>query len=322
MTGAQSIAYVHEDAGYAETPNDADHKVPGKDTSVTDLGLENGVQRLRNFSAQAKESIATTFEGSIGVSFVLCEPWILNSVFGSAPSAGGESSAPYSYTWKFTPGRVQSSRWFIGTDYLTGTSGTGTCERELKGVVFPQMQVQIQQGEPVRVDCTGFYGDEAKSTQFTVTDVPEPAADPLIFHGGSLAIPSDTDLVKMREATLDVQTGARPQRGWNRKPVDAVLGNVETTLDLQKAVTGTNLLSMAYGNSTAPATSGVDGAADGTLRFQSPGANALEFQLTGVTPDSYNWDNLGDYEGDVLENVSCVVDQLTAVAESASDTAR
>jgi hypothetical protein len=317
--GTSNAAYLHEPAGdYMGSPSDTTYKVPGKNLRIDDISIENALQRMNQLgSSEAREYIEGNFEGAFAVSFVQTMPWYHNHVFGEAPSAGGEGSAPYSYTWTPTTGRVQSSRWYVGVDYLDATA-----ERELKGVVFPQLSVTCRQGEPVEVSLTGFYGDEALGTSLTPGSKTGPGKTPLIFHGGSLSIPSSSTMAKMDEATLEVNTNARPQRDWSRHPVDAVIGNVETTLDMSKTSTGTSNLELAYGSSGSTSPQQSVGSSDGSLKFTTPGATLMEYQLAGVRADSYNWQNVGaPDEEDVLEDVTWRIDNVTAYAESSESSA-
>lgn len=317
MSGA-TIAYLHEPPGdYLGSPTDTTYKIPGKNPTVEDLTFENALARMRYpDDPEVIEAVAQTFEGAISISWTQTSPWYLDHVFGDAPTAGGEGSAPYTYTWDWTDYLVDSSRWFFGLE-----AGSATTEREAKGVVFGNLSYDLSIGDEVRVSVTGFYGDETKNTSVTPGTLQGKDVDPMVFHGGSLSIPSSTELVKPQNATLDITTGVRPQRGLDRKISDAALGAVETNLQLSKIYTGTDQLSLAYGNSSAPSTGDIDGAADGTLKFTTGGQNALTWDLTGVTPDSYGWSELANRDADTLEDIDYVVNKVSPTAESAESEA-
>lgn len=316
------VAYLHEPVGdYTGTPTDSDYKIPGIGTTIEELAIDNALSRMRvPNAAQAADTVAGNFEGAFNVNFTLGNPWWLNHVFGGPPTAGGESSAPYTYTWDFDTGRVQSSRWYIGANFYNNT-----VERVLKGVVFGGLQIQCQVGETVQVDLTGFYGDEERNSSITPGSTPSEQADPLVFHGATLEVPSSSELKKLQDFTLDIQTGARPTQGMgSRKPLDAVMGAIETELTANKVLTETNQLALAYGNSTAPVSGRMDGAADGTARFQAGSSSdtAMEFQMTGVKPNDYSWNNVGNAEEDLSESITYYVNKVSALAESSQDTAR
>ncbi|MFC7044298.1 hypothetical protein ACFQH6_01775 [Halobacteriaceae archaeon GCM10025711] len=205
---------------------------------------------------------------------------------------------------------MQSSRWYLGLDYLDGVA-----ERELMGVVFPQLRVQYQEGQPVRMDVVGFYGDEQKNTSLTPGSLVGKDDDPMVFHGATLSIPSATAVAKLQSGTLNIQTGAHAQRGAGRHPVDAVLGGVNTTLDVTDIITDTSKLELAYGAADAPATT-VSGAADASFKFTTPGTSSLDFQLSGVTPNEYSWNDFTNPDTDVTEQFTNHVTSVTAIAES------
>lgn len=320
MTGKREVVFAQEKDGYLSSPS-GDLIYPGTDVEVSELSLNNALTRMRlPDDNQTYRSLAQNFEGALSVSFTPTNPWWLTNVFGNPPTAGGESSAPYSYTWTPAFGPVQSSRWYTGVDLAANT-----IERELKGVVFPQMSVSYSQGQPVTVDLTGLVGDEQQNSSFEQdgSTVVGGSGNELMFHGFSLTIPSGGDEVKrVQEATLNISMGTRFQRGPQRKPVDAVSGAVTTDLTFQKIIEdATSQVTLAYGNSTAPATGDVDGAATGKMDLTTAGDHAQKWDLTQITPDEYAWTDLVNYDADVLEDLTCYVDQVSVTAESSKSTA-
>lgn len=315
------LAYLHEPVDdYTGTPTDDDYKIPGIGATIEDLAIDNALSRLRSFGdPQAVSTVAGNFEGAFSVSFTLGNPWWLNHVFGSPPAAGSESEAPYSYTWEFDDLYPQSSRWFVGVNFRQNA-----VERILKGVVFGGLQIQCQVGEDVEATLTGFYGDEERNSSITPGSTPDEQADPLVFHGMSLEVPNSTQIQRIQDLTLDIQTGARPQQDMSRKPFGAAMGAVETDLTANKIISEDNQLALAYGNSNAPVNGRMDGAADGTLRFEAGSSSdtAMEFQMEGIKPNDYAWDNVGNAEEDIQESITYYVNQVKAVAESSQDTAR
>ncbi|MFC5135496.1 MULTISPECIES: phage tail tube protein [Haloferacaceae] len=315
MTGGSNVdvAFVHEPVGdYAGSPDDTQYKTPGRNGEITTQEFDNDETRQRNWGNETEETVEGTFEGAFSLSFDLVDPWFLNHVFGAPPTAGGEAEAPYSYTWEIVNGEMQSSRWYLGADLINGFA-----ERQLEGVVFSEMEVNISIGDPVSVSLTGFYGSETPNTSFTPGSQPKTDGTPLIFHGGSINIPTSTEIVRPKSGTLSISNGARPQREWAREPVAAVTGNINPTLNLESIVLDTDLLELGLGSADGPATS-VDGAADGELAFESPGANALRFPMEGITHSTYAWNNIGNAGEDLTDDNALTIDRLTAVAETAS----
>ncbi len=293
--GAGDLAWLHEPVDdYAGTPTDADYKPAGKDVTIDNLSIENALQQLRNFSAEAVDQVATTFEGALSISGTLTPGtmWLLNHVYGSPPSQSG--SGPYTYEWAPDTQRAQSARFYVGLDYLNGFA-----ERTLKGVVFPQFEITNQIGETSTFSATAFYADEELASSATPGSEPT-VGDPFVFHGGNFSYGGNS-LVMMQEATLSIETNARPQRGWERKPVDAVLGGISYTLSPSKIVTTTDLLTDAYGNSSAPATSPNALSSTTTTLDLSNNSDDLALDCAGVKTESYDWESIGNPDEDKTE---------------------
>lgn len=173
---------------------------------------------------------------------------------------------------------MASSRWYMGFDHTSGT-----VERELKGVVFGQYEVSFSVGGAVRVTATGFYGDEARNTSITPGTYVGETAEAMTFDGGTIEIPDSTTLTKVQEGTLTIENISRLQRGMQRKPIDAVVQNPQTSLNLQKIVTDASQLTLAYGDTTSPVeSSNVSGAATGKLTFTTTGTAEVAFALDGA----------------------------------------
>lgn len=323
MTGSRHVAYVHEPAGdYAADDadlTDTTYKVPGKSPSFETISLDNALQRMRlPNDPQAVESVAGTFEGAFEASWTLTTPWFHNHVFGGAPDESG-SSSPYTYTWSFPSSgdwQVQSSRWYLGVDLASGS-----VERELEGVVFGQFEANCSVGQTVRVTATGFYGDETHNASITPGTLSGDDAEAMVFEGGSLEIPDSNALGKLQDATLSINTNARPERGWQRKPLGAVLGAVETDLDVSKIIEDSSQLQLAYGGGSTPSTGDVAGEPTGKLTFTTSGDAELTYDLAGLTPSSYDWSNVADANSDLLEDSTYHVDDVQAVATSGEGSA-
>ena len=312
-SGAGDLAWLHEPVGdYRGSPTDATYKVTGQGQALDDLTIENALQRLRNLSAEAKETIATTFEGAISVSGTVTEDtaWLLNHVMGQPPTTSG--AGPYTHTWDVvSSGLVQSARFFVGLNHLTGYA-----ERTLKGVVFPQIDFENPEDGPATYTATGFFADEELATSATPGPAPSTTSDAFVFHGGNLDIDGATQ-TKMRTAALSIQTGAHGIRGWERKFSDVVIGAEEHTLSTTKIVTETNLLTKSFGNSTAPVTSS-DVASVPVALTLGNNSETLMFNLPRVTPNTHSWDQIGNANEDKTETVEFFVDTLSAELQTST----
>ena len=295
--GAGELSWLREPVDdYGGSPTDSDYKAGGKDVTVDTLSIDNALSQLDDFGAEAAEYVETNFDGALALSgtATIDTIWMLNHVYGSPPTQSG--TGPYTYTWAPDTIRVQSARFFVGLDYLNGFA-----ERAIKGVVLPEFELTNQIGETSTFTATGFYKDEELGSSATPGSAPTPG-DPFVFHGGSFDYDGTTQ-VKMQEATLSINTNARAQRDWERKPVDAVLGNIEYSLTPTKVVTQTNLLTDAYGNSTAPATSPNALSEKAATLALSNGSDDLDLDCSGMKVGSHDWESIGNAEEDKTESV-------------------
>ncbi|WP_435065890.1 phage tail tube protein [Halobaculum sp. EA56] len=319
MTGAgtETVAIKREpDGDYMGTPGGSTFYNVGADASLTPVELQNALQRMRNFSAEPVNSRETTLEGAATITGTVTEDtiWLLNHHMGSPPTQSG--TGPYDYTWTVEPGRCQSFRIWAGLDYLNGTA-----ERVAKGAIIPQIDFECNVGESVTFNATVLYGDELLNTSLTPGSQPSPTGPELMFHGGSLSIGGNAQ-TKMESATLSMNTGARFQRDWQRVPADAVIGPVEHTLTPTKVIDATDLLQLAYGNSSAPVKSTELSGVSASLTFSSGGTTEADFPCTNVKPNNYSWENFGDAEADRLENTELFVDSIEPVLTTDTSSAR
>lgn len=310
MTGAGTtdIAWTQEDA-FGSIPGDPTYVYPGRNVQVTEIDLDNALQRSRlPDQIQSEESIAQLVEGAFAIEYELTLPWHHEFALGAEPT-----EADGTHTWEVTPGQIPTQRYYVGINTFDGTA-----ERELKGVVTTQLQYQLSVGETVRATQTCIYADEQKNTSITPGTIEGGDESAYVFHGGDLVVDSDT-LKKIQQATLEIPNGAHLHRGWEgRKAVDAAIGAVDPTLTVTKIVDAetSSLLTLAYGNATAPTdNSDVDGA-DATLTFER-GADEITFDLGNeVTPNTYGWENIPPTdEEDVQESIQFhvpAIDEVTA----------
>ena len=272
----------------------------GKNPSIDDISIQNALIDMRTADdPEIVDHVAGNFEGAFSASWTATNHEWLQYIF----NGGGSGS------YNFQKGRMNSGRVFAGVDYLDGT-----IERELMGVVFGEVTITCNQGEAVEISATGFYGDEQKNSSITGSATAD--QEPLVFHDGDLSV-GGTSQAKMQSGTLTISSGARLQRGWDRHGQDAVVGGVETTLEVEKIISGTSLLEAAYGGSSAPQDT-INGPS-ATLDFQNAAGNTLTFDCPGADPQEYGWNALGDPETDVTDTVTFEI--KGRVSASASDAA-
>lgn len=310
MTGAGTtqVAWTRE-PDYGDSPTDPTYVYPGRNVQVTDISLQNALERSRlPDDNEAAEAIAQRFSGALSLEYDLTHPWMLTDVFVSE----SEEDVDGVHSWSMGRGQMPSSRWYIGVDV-----GSAEAERELKGAVTPQLQLQITEGQNVRVTQTLVYGDEEKHSSLTPGDVVGGDESPYVYHGADLTIDAST-YKKLQQGTLEITNNGALDYGWERKAIDAVAGNADYSLSVSKIVTDTvsDNVALAYGNNTAPvSTAGIDGV-NGDLPITRGDGDQIAFSLEGIRPDTYGWDNIPPTGEDrVQEAIQMFVDRVTASAD-------
>ncbi|WP_254766504.1 phage tail tube protein [Salinilacihabitans rarus] len=306
--GTTSVAWTREDS-FLTAPSTPTYVYPGRNVSVEDVSLQNALQRSRlPDDNEAVEAIAQTLEGALSVQYDLVHPWALTDVFGQ----DGVDDGTGVLEWAMGAGQMATSRWYLGVD-IAGS----VAERELQGAATTQFQIQVSQGQPVRVTQTLVYADEALNTALTPGSIVGGDESPYVFHGGDLQVDATTQK-KMQQGTLEIANGAGLDRGWDRTAVDAQLGDAEYTLNASKiatAETPTNV-ALAYGSTGATAPQDSIDAVTGSLDLTRGDGDSITFPLTGVRPNSYGWDNIPP-SGD--ERVQEAIEMYVDVVEAAAD---
>ena len=201
----------------------------------------------------------------------------------------------------FRTGQAQSAQLLVGAEYLDG-AGTSNRIRKLAGFIPTSYEVTYQQGGMNQFSMTGLYADENDGA--TPTDITSPTGgDDSAFHDFQLDI-DGVQINKLQSATLSFENLYRFQRGDQRTPIAAVLGNPTASL----SVTATwddpsDQLEYAYGGSgqTSPQDSLNSVGVDATL--ETNGTTISQYSYADAKPTSHSWNALLDGQSDTTEQV-------------------
>lgn len=298
MTGAGSatVAYALEDE-FGEGPGaEADWIQPGVDVSVTDLSVQQTLQRIRNpDDPRPLGSREGEWEGASTVEFTLTDGNFHDLVF-----ADGGTALPAGVT------RPPSATWYFAVELPDGT----TEERSAVGSVVVDASVDYQQGEDVSVTLTMLHADEPEDVADPST-IEQPSVDDVFTYHGSDLVVDSTAQALMQSASLSLSNLARMRRGQNRKPVDAVVGSIEPSLSTDAVFTEADQQTLAYGSTSG----GIDivGSVDATLSFENGQGETIEYDLSGVQPTSYSWADLVSPDTDLSEPIDYHVADVEVV---------
>jgi len=296
MTGAGSaapVAWAPEDS-YLGGTSSPTYREPGANIQVQTAELSrNLLEIVAPDDPETQAFLAQNLEGQLDVSFILKNDDYHRLLFND------------SFTG-FTSGRVNSAEWYLGVDYLGGTT-----ERQIKGWVPATATIEYNgTTEAVRVTLTGPYGDEESNTSITPGTV-DRAGDEVPGHGASLSINSTT-ITKLQTATVQLENISRLQRGPDPRPLDAVQGNVSESIDMAAIYEGPSQYELALGTPGATSTQDSVDEVSGSVSFDIGGSTVADYTFAGVAPDTYDWQDLANNDADLNESITFNARGVTA----------
>jgi len=284
--GAGSVAYAPEVNGYlggtGDTPT---YYEPGTNIQVETAELtRNLLEILAPGDVEAQEFLAQNLDGQLSVSWVMNSDEFHRLIFNDANTG-------------FTSGVANSAEWYLGVDYQGGTT-----ERQIKGWA-PATAQAVYNGptESVRVTVTGGYGDEDKNTSITPGTLTS-GTEEVPGHGASLTI-NGVELSKLQSATLSFENIARLQPGPSPHPVDAVAGNVQTSLEMTSIYEGSDQYELALGADGATTVQDDVTEVSATLAFDVAGSEVASYDIAGLAPETYGWQDLVNNDADMTESI-------------------
>jgi hypothetical protein len=286
--GAGSLAFGKEQSFLGSLTTDGSSNDEfwqfGRDEAVTELSLDNQLQRLDEAGAvESVESVKTGFEGAVSIEATISSD-VHNDVEELVFNGAGQ----------FATGRPQSSQIFVGIDYLSGTT-----ERVLKGCIPIEYTINYTEGGLLTYALSLLYADEEKNTSHTPTGVTTVSdGTSAAWHSLDVQLDGTTQTSKLQELSLSISNIARFHRGGEGPtPVDAVIAAPETTLDMTAIYDTEQRLELAYGGdgSTTPQDRLTDVSA--ALDITVDGTNVSTYNLTKLKPATGDWSdviNAGD----------------------------
>jgi len=299
VTGAGSAAVGYTIEGsYGDGPAaDPTWILPGLNVSLTDLSIEQALQRSRYpddpTPAGSREG---EWEGAVGVGFDLTDDNFHELVF-----ADGGTALPNSFMG------VPSATWYFGVDLLDGSTDT----RTPVGAVVIDATIEYNRGENIRVELTMLYGDEPDDITAPST-IQKPSVDDVFtYHGAGFTVDGNAQAL-MQSASLSLSNLARLRRGQNRKPYDAVTGPIEPSFSTDATYTEADQNTLAYGSTSGGGIEIVD-AVDGTFSLENGQGDTIEYALSGLQPNTYNWADLVSADTDLTEPIDYHVADVEVV---------
>jgi hypothetical protein len=297
MTGAGSaapVAWAPETSYLGGTEASPTYREPGANVRVQRAELSrNLLAILAPDDPEAQDYLSTFIEGQLSVSWILKNDEFHRLLFNDGFTG-------------FTSGLANSAEWYLGVDYLGGTT-----ERQIKGWTPATAEIAYNgTTEAVRVTITGPYGDEETDESISPGTV-QRAGDEVPGHAATLSI-DGTDVTKLQNATVAFSQISRLQRGADPRPLDAVAGNVQEDVSMAAIYSGPERYELALGSAGATATEDTVDAVPATLSFDVDGSTVAEYSFATTKPDTYDWSDLASNDADLQEDIAFLATGLTA----------
>lgn len=323
------VNYLWEDNGFAASPTDTTHKVPGADTQLTTAeGRRNLRQLFRPGSRVPIDTLAMHFDGAFALQFTLTNPWWLRGFLGTPTTTGNDpdgDTVTDSWTHTYNGTSPESMR-------IIETHEEADSERFLKGCVPTRLTVQCAVEDVVQVTVEGAYAEEETDTsaggltaQTTISD------DALTFVDAGLSIGGTTEgYVQDMTFTLEATADMIREMG-SAFPIDFNEKTLVPSFDFRAIRHGddSNLAEM-YGSSFTAGVNTQDERMENKVKLDvdfdngeadGSGVNKLLFDITGTLTDTYNQSGIGDPTADLEETINRFAEGVTAKATNETSAA-
>jgi hypothetical protein len=287
--GASTVAWTPETSylgGVSGTPT---YRVPGTNVRNQTAELDRNLAAvLLPGDIETNDWVAQNIGGQLNLQWVLTDDEFHRFLFNDgAPSWTSGSSAA-------------SAEWYLGVDHLSGT-----VERQIKGWVPVTCTVDYNGStELTTVSVTGVYGAEETNTSITPGTLVDNSGDEVPGHGAELDINS-TRVGKLQSASISLENLARLQFDSNDpKPTDAVVGNVQQSIDLSAIFEGADHLEYALGSAGATTIEDFVDQVSAITTFSHDATTVADYSFARAKPSTYDWQDLVNNEADLEEAVT------------------
>jgi len=295
--GSSTVAFVPE-SSYNTTPGTPTYYLPGTNVQVETAEITRNLLRLSlPGDVEDADAIAQQLDGQLSVSFIAQNDDFHRILFNDGNTG-------------FTSGRAASAEWYLGVDLLDGS----TVERQIQGWAPVTAEITYSgTTEAVRVTLTGFYAEESTNTSITPGSIANNSTgDEVPGHGATLQF-DGTTVSKLQNATVRFEGLSRPLFDSN-DPIasDAVIGDVQESVNMTGIFEGSTYLEYAYGSSGATSIEDFVSSITSSLTLDHDGTSIADYSFSDVKPRNYNWSSLVDNSADLSEPVEWWATGVTA----------
>lgn len=216
-TGAFVYAQWGKESTFGTAPTQADITIPfGYEPKLTGWSLTNN--RITLAQLNSKQPVTYAYgqtRGSLGVDFVLSNPWLFSLLFSKDSGAGFPTgTGPYTYNWidDASSETVASFSTEIGLE-----DGATDAVRTLTGCVLNSVSLRSSVGDVVRASADISYANETYGATLDSTPANEVTTEhiPFTFAHGKLEMPTGTPVLELQDFEITLNQNSELLYGHN-----------------------------------------------------------------------------------------------------------
>lgn len=293
----------------------------GLNDALTSWTLTNNRIDLPALNSVTIDSFAYGQErGTIGVDFVLSNPWVFKSIFGDPAVTG--SASPYTYTYPAAGTNPKTPTTF-GVEI--GIDDTADIVRTLKGCVTESLSINASVGATVNCSLSASYGkeDEPSTTLGSAPSKPATVIFPYTAAHTILTV-GDNVIGQVQDASLQINTGNTLLYGFNsHQAVDSYKQLLDITGTFRGALINKVLLENVL-NQISKGTAGtysetVGGTIEFKTSFTKSASESITITGTGLSLSDIGYDGVKANEP-LFENISFKLKTISIVAKNTQAT--
>lgn len=308
VSGANSSLHAKEEATYLAATTVTTGVLGGHGLKITSQSRANNLLAVWSLGSRTQTSIIERqFTGSMGLEFIMSNPWFLYPILGKKADGG---VGPSSYTHTFTEADTLPSFKFVNSLNIDSAS-TNDLNISITGAVNTGVSIKTSVGEAVSVTMDFAYANESIATSAYTAQTAETYGAYSFAHG-VLELPNGSTIAKCQTVDLSIAQNADIIYGLgSRAGVDHVDKNRAYTISTGIYFTDpATFLKVFYNGTTGTTPGNITETATLQLTFTN-GTQIVEFTFTGLKIDTESLPQSVDAA--TMENITLQARTLTVL---------
>jgi len=315
VSGSGSSLHAKEEATYLAATTVSSGVIGGHGLKITSQERNNNLQAVWGLGSRTQTVIIEKqFTGTMGIEFLMSNPWFLYPILGAKADGG---SGPSSYTHTFTEANTLPSFKFQNSLNID-TASTNDLNISMVGAVNTGASIKTSVGEAVSVTMDWVYANESIATSAFVAQTAE-TYQPYSFAHGVLELPNGSTIANVQSVDISIAQNADMIWGLGSRAGTAHVDknraySIKTTAYFTDPAT---FLKLFYNGSTGTTPGNITETATLQLTFTN-GTQIVEFTFTGLKIDTESLPQ--SIDAAVMEDISLQARTLTVICTDSTAT--